>query len=109
MEMGEAAVMICLVTSEPFAFAFIETPCSSTRTDKPICFRLRVRLINNKQRCIRETGRKVSGFRTFLLYLRFKAESEQLRVVVAWCPDSDTVVFGSTRDRKFVEAVNKTT
>jgi len=35
-------------------------------------------LPNNKQRRTRETGKKLSEFRTFLLYLRFKAESEQL-------------------------------
>ena len=43
-EMGEAAVMISLVISEPFVF--IKTSRSSPRIDKPICFRLRVRLIS---------------------------------------------------------------
>jgi len=42
--MGEAAVMISLVISEPFAS--IETSRSSPRIDKPICFRLRVRRIS---------------------------------------------------------------
>jgi len=35
----------------------------------------------NKQRRIRESGMKSSERRTFLLYLRFKAESEQLNGV----------------------------